>query len=502
MSSTAATWEKLAAELKQIALLKSAVSVLEWEEQTYMPPGGAEHRAAQTGLLAGVAHERATAAVIGELLAELQDTSDLDDIAAANVRLARRDYERATKLPRRLVEEMQQATSLGQHTWIKARKARDFSQFLPAFEKIVALKREQAQAYDMPGPLYDALLDDYEPEAKSADIEKVFAELRTHLVPLVADIKSAPQQPDRELMTRSYPVAAQRELGRTAAAAIGFSFENGRLDEAAHPFCSGFGPGDCRLTTRYDEHHFPGAFFGTLHEAGHGMYEQGLRPEAWGTPAGDSVSLGIHESQSRMWENFVGRSDAFWQHFFAPVRAAFPETLNNVTREQFVFAVNDVQPTFIRVEADEVTYNLHIMLRFELEQPLIAGDLQPADVPDAWNAAFERDFGLKPSHAAEGCLQDIHWSAGLFGYFPTYALGNMYAAQFFAAAGQELGDLPDQFARGEFAPLLDWLRTHIHQHGRRYSASELVQRVTGHPLSSTALVEYLQTKYRPLYGLA
>jgi carboxypeptidase Taq len=286
-----------------------------------------------------------------------------------------------------------------------------------------------------------------------------------------------------------------------AAAKIGFRFDEGRLDEAAHPFCNGFGPGDCRLTTRYDEHHFPGAFFGTLHEAGHGMYEQGLNREAFGTPMGESVSLGIHESQSRMWENFVGRSKAFWRHFYEPAQQAFPEALTTVSLEDFHFAINTVEPSLIRVEADEVTYNLHIMLRFELEQPLIAGDLEPEDVPAVWNEKFKKYFDLTPPNDSQGCMQDIHWSAGLIGYFPTYTLGNMYAAHFFEAARKDLGDLHAMFAKGEFAPLLNWLNTNIHQRGRQYPATELVRVVTDESLSHKPLMAHLHGKYDELYAL-
>jgi carboxypeptidase Taq len=349
--------------------------------------------------------------------------------------------------------------------------------------------------------LYDALLDGYEPGAKSEDIRRVFAALRDELVPLVESIRHAPRQPDHSILERRYPVDAQSAFGRQAAEKIGFSFTDGRLDESHHPFCSSFGPGDCRLTTRYDEHDFPQAFFGTLHEAGHGIYEQGLDREQFGLPMGDTVSLGIHESQSRMWENLVGRSRSFWRHFFEPARKAFPEALGDVSADEFHFAINTVQPSFIRVEADEATYNLHIMLRFEMEPALISGDLPPADLPAVWNETFKRYLGLTPADDAQGCLQDIHWSGGLIGYFPTYALGNMYAAQFFEAARRELGDLDEMFARGEFEPLRRWLGENIHRRGRQYPAPRLVEVVTGRPLSHEPLVRHLKGKFDALYGL-
>ena len=505
MSRTQELYAELVEQLTKAALLGSCGHLLSWDEQTYLPPGGAEHRASQLGFLAGLVHERATSPRIGELLSALEQSGELgeaDSAMAVNVREARRSYDRATKLPRRLVEELSRVTTLSQQAWVAARKASDFGRFLPWLRQVVDLKRQEAQAIGCgDGIPYDALLDDYEPGAKSSDVQAVFAPLRDALVELVAAIRESGRQPDISLLERRYPKPAQREFGREAAQAIGFRFDEGRLDEAAHPFCSGIGPGDCRLTTRYDEHHFPGAFFGTLHEAGHGIYEQGLERDAWGTPMGEPVSLGIHESQSRMWENFVGRSRAFWSHFYPRAQALFSEALRDVGQEAFYGAVNDVRPTFIRVEADEVTYNLHIMLRFELEQPLIAGDLSPDDVPGVWNETFARYFGITPPDDARGCLQDIHWSGGLIGYFPTYALGNMYAAQFFEAARESLGDLDAQFGRGEFQPLKDWLRENIHRRGKQYRAHRLVEIVTGRSLSHGPLMRHLHAKYDELYGL-
>jgi carboxypeptidase Taq len=296
-------------------------------------------------------------------------------------------------------------------------------------------------------------------------------------------------------------VDRQEVFGQAAAAAIGFDFDAGRLDVTTHPFCSGMGPGDCRITTRYNLRHFNDAFFGILHEAGHGIYEQGLDPEQFGTPLGSAVSLGIHESQSRMWENFVGRGRPFWEHFFPRARQVFHEALRDVALDDFVFAVNDVQPSFIRVEADEATYNMHIILRFELEQALIAGDLQPADVPGAWNEKFQQSFGLTPPTDALGCLQDVHWSSGGIGYFPTYTLGNMYAAQFMDQARRDLGDLDADFRHGDFGRLKGWLNERVHRPGQRYRAGELCRRVTGQPLSPKPLLNYLRQKFGPLYGI-
>jgi carboxypeptidase Taq len=498
-------YAELATLLQGAELLGSCASLLSWDEQTYMPPGGAEHRANQLGLLAGLAHDRRTAPRIGELLDELANDGDLGDPdgdLVANVREARRSYDRATKLPKRLVEELSRTTSLAQQAWAKAKKDADFPSFLPWLEKVIALKREEAAAIgSKSGVVYDALLDDYEPAMTTAEVAAVFGPLRDALVPLVTAIQQSPKKAPVEITERHYPKTAQRVFAEAAARRIGFDFDRGRIDESAHPFCSGSGPGDCRLTTRFHDHHFNSAFFGVLHEAGHGIYEQGLQPDAFGLGIGQACSLGIHESQSRMWENFVGRSRSFWEFFYRQAQQAFPAALSGTSLDDFHFAINDVRPSFIRVEADEITYNLHIMLRFELEQRLLSGELQPADVPTAWNETFRTFFNLTPATDAEGCLQDIHWSGGLVGYFPTYALGNMYAAQFFEQAREDLGDLDAMFARGEFLELKTWLNEKIHVHGKRYPASRLVQVVTGRPLSHEPLMRHLKTKFGALYGV-
>ena len=507
MSETQGRYSELMDLVRERALLSSCAAVLSWDEQVNLPPGGAEHRGNQLAMLSGMTHDLATRPRIGELLSELEESSDPGTEASpspesANVREARRHYDRATKLPKALVEELSRTGTLALQAWVKARQEKSFSGFQPWLEKMLDLKREEAAAIGYgDGQPYDALLDDYEPGATAAEIEARFEPLREELVKLVSAIADSPRKPDESILTRRFPQDSQKSFSTTAATAVGFCFDSGRLDIAAHPFCSGFGPGDCRLTTRYDEHHFPGAFFGTLHEAGHGIYEQGLSRESFGTAMGESVSLGIHESQSRMWENLVGRSRPFWEHFFEPARQMFPEALSDVTLDEFYRAVNDVRPSFIRVEADEVTYNLHIMLRFELEQAMLSGDLTAEDVPAVWNETFTRYFGITPADDAEGCLQDVHWSAGLFGYFPTYALGNLYAAQFFEQADSDLGGLHGQFARGEFTPLKTWLNEKIHRQGQRFRAQRLVEEVTGHPLSHEPLLRHLHSRFDPLYDL-
>lgn len=505
MGDAKQAYDALIAEVKQIALLGSCASVLGWDEQTYMPKGGVQHRSEQLALLAGMTHERFTSSQIGAWLADVEGSdlvSDSLSVEAVNVREIRKGYDRATKLPKDLVQELARMTTIGQQAWAEARSKSDFAQFQPHLEKIVDLKKKEAAALDIGKTPYDALLDEYEPGETTGNLTAVFAALRDELVPLVSAIVDSGKKPNLDIVKRHYAKEKQSEFGQLAASLIGFDFDRGRLDETAHPFCSGLGPGDTRLTTRYDEAFFPQAFFGTLHEAGHGIYDQGLDGAHYGTPMGSSVSLGIHESQSRMWENFVGRSRAFWTYFFPKAQGIFPDALNGVTEEEFYFAVNNVEASFIRVEADEVTYNLHILLRFEMEQALMNGGLKVADVPGAWQEKFETYFGITPPDDAQGCLQDIHWSFGGIGYFPTYTLGNLYAAQFFEQARADLGDLDSHFADGDFLSLKNWLNEKIHQPGQKYRASDLVENVTGQSLSHAPLIRHLKAKFESLYGIA
>ncbi len=504
MADVESTYQRLIAEIKQIALLGSCASVLGWDKQTYMPKGGAGHRAEQLALLVGMIHERATAPQIGDYLAEIENSdlvSDPYSEAAVNVRELRRDYDRAIKLPRSLVEELARVATISQQVWREAREKSDYALFQPHLKKILDLKYQQVRALGNGETPYDTLLDDYEPGETSENLTRVFSGLRDELVELVGAIAESGKKPDENILTRTYPIDQQEAFGKIAAAQIGFNFDNGRLDITTHPFCSGIGPGDTRLTTRYNTHHFSESFFSIMHEAGHGIYDQGLNDEYYGTPMGSSISLGIHESQSRMWENFVGRSEAFWAHFYPKVQAAFPDALSDVSERDFYGAINTIAPSFIRVEADEATYNLHIMLRFELEQALINGGLKAEDVPGVWNETFEKYLGITPPDDTQGCLQDIHWSGGGIGYFPTYALGNLYAAQFFEQARQEVGDLDAQFAEGVFDPLKNWLTEKIYSQGQRYRANELIEVVTGKPLSHEPLMRHLRAKYEPLYGI-
>lgn len=498
-------YAELGRRAREEAVLASCAMLLEWDEDTYMPQGGIEHRGNQLALLAGLQHQKATDRRIGDLLSEVEGSafvSDPHSPAAANVRELRRTYDRMTRLPRQLIEELTRTTTLAQHEWAAARCHADFARFRPWLERIVSLKRREAECLGYPDVPYDSLLDEFEPGARTRDLAQLFEALHRELVPLVNTVLYAPRKPKIEILHRSFPLDQQRVFGETVAAALGFDFERGRLDIAAHPFFGTIGPGDCRITARYSLNNFNHGFFSILHEAGHGLYEQGLDPEHFGAPMGEAVSLGVHESQSRLWENLVGRSRPFWAHFFPLARKTFPQALRGVTVDEFYFAVNHVEAAYNRVQADEVTYNLHILVRFQLEQALLAGELEPADLPGAWNEAYRHALGITPPDDAEGCLQDGHWGAGLIGYYPTYTMGNVFAAQLFAKAEEELGNLDVAFAQGDFAGLLHWLRDKVYRHGRRYPAPSLIERVTGSSLDPGPLIRHLRQKYCTLYEIA
>jgi carboxypeptidase Taq len=499
-----ATYDALCAHSRQTAILASIRGLLDWDERTKMPPAAGAFRAEQGALLAGEIHKRQTDPRVGDWLAELADsplTADPHGDAGTVVRELRRQYDKKTKLPQSLVEELSRTATLAEQKWVEARKANDFAMFRPLLERLLELKRQEAAALGYSNTPYDPLLDDYEPHATTAEVGRVLADLRDALAPLVQQIVGSGRKPDSSVLRREFPLDVQEAFGKEISAAMGFDYNAGRLDTTTHPFCGGAGPGDVRITTRYAKNDFGDAFFSILHEAGHGMYEQGLPREHFGLPIGETVSLGIHESQSRMWENQVGRSRAFWEHVLPRAGRAFPAALGDAKLDVVYAAINEVQPSLIRVDADEVTYNLHILIRFELERAMVEDDLQVGDLPGAWREKYQKYLGITPPSDAEGALQDVHWSAGLFGYFPTYSLGNLYAAQFFAKASAELGDLPGAFRCGDFAPLLTWLREHIHKQGQRYTAAELVERVTGKPLSHAAWIGQMRAKYGELYGL-
>ncbi|WP_419193994.1 carboxypeptidase M32 [Novipirellula herctigrandis] len=494
-------------QAREAMLLQTVADLLEWDERTGMPIGGGDYRAQQVSHLRGKVHRLRTSEKYGETLLRLSESlpqgHDLASDAPATIRGLTRHWNRDHRLPDDLVERTARATVKGQQAWDAARKADDFSMFRDALAEVLVLKREAGEriAEGTDRSVYEALLDEYEPDARVHHLNRVFAELRTPLVRLIDQIRGASQQPNRELLERDYPVDIQRRLSRFVAEQVGFDFQRGRLDETSHPFCTTLGPSDCRILSRYDANWLPGGLLGTLHEAGHGMYEQGLRSDWFGLPPGSYCSLGIHESQSRLWENQVGRSRAFWQWLFEHTKEMFGSTLADVSLDDFHFAINQVQPSLIRVEADEATYNLHIIIRFDLEQQLIDGSLSVDDLPEAWNARYQSDLGICPPSAADGVLQDVHWSAGLIGYFPTYTLGNLASAQLYDAVKDQIEGLEEGFSEGHFQPLLAWLRSKVHERGQCESGNQIVENATGKPLCAESLIGYLQNKLGNLYGL-
>ncbi|MBL0927247.1 MAG: carboxypeptidase M32 [Phycisphaerales bacterium] len=509
---TAADALKAHAELLALArehsLLSSCADLLEWDGETFMPRGGVGHRAEQLAALAGVLHEKASAPRVGRLIEKawpLGVDRGPDSPEAANLRELKRRHERAARLPRRLIEERARVAAVAQQAWAQAREERDFAVFRPWLEKIVELVRAEAAAIAPSLDPYDALLDLYEPGMTGAEISRLIAEIGPPLRTLLAAHgpfgkrrgRSGGAGPGAGVLEREFPTDRQKLFVQAVAASLGFDLEQGRLDVGQHPACIAIGPGDTRLTARYAERQFASGFFAVLHEVGHGLYDQGMDPADAGTPMHDAPSLGMHESQARLWENLVGRSRGFWKHFFPRLRNVFHEALARTKPEAFLAAVNRVQPTLNRAEADEVTYNLHVAIRFDLERSMVRGDLAAADLPEAWRAAYAAALGIEPSDDAEGCLQDGHWAAGLFGYFPTYLLGNVYAAQIYAAAARDLGDPDAAFARGDFSVLLGWLREKVYRPGRRFSAAELLRRVTGEAPAPAAMLAALQARYRP-----
>jgi carboxypeptidase Taq len=500
-------YAQLLAELREIAVLGSINATLGWDQEVMMPPAAAELRGEQAALLSTLMHERRTSSALGDLIARCEGDAETmaDPDAAANLRNLRHDYDRVTKLPTQLVREMAEVSTLSISRWREARENGDFAAFAPWLERLVRLNRDTAEALGVPdgGELYDALLENYEPGMRAAELDRVFGELRTGLVPLIRELREEGTRPDTAWMDMPLAVDAQVAFNRSVVERMGFDFSGGRLDVSTHPFCESAGPGDTRMTTRYEEKQLLSALHGTMHETGHGLYEQGLpKAERFGQPLAEAASMGIHESQSRMWENLVGRSRPFWEWALPELqRQVGAPAVAALDIDTVYGGLNVVEPGLIRIESDEATYNLHIMLRFDLERALLRGDLSVADLPGAWNERMRADLGLEVPSDKEGVLQDIHWSMGAIGYFPTYTLGNLYAAQLWDALSRDLPDLDDQLRRGEFGGLLGWLRTHVHAHGRRYTAPELCQRATGRPLSHEPLLRYLEGKLRPVYGL-
>ncbi len=493
--------------VREANLLGGTAELLSWDREVMMPEGGLDYRSKQLAQIAKLQHEQFTCKRLGELLAVCEADAELTthplSCEAVNLREVRRSYDRQTKLPAALVQQEAELGSYAQHEWATARKNNNFKHFQPWLEQCVELLRRKAECYgwSSDGEPWDALAEDYEPGCTAAEVARVFTPLRQSLQNLLSDLLSSGRMPSNAFNELVLPTQQQEAFVRFVAENIGFDFGRGRLDRSTHPFCAGTHPGDVRLTTRFHDANVNDALGSTMHEAGHGMYEQGLLPIHWGTPMGEAVSLSIHESQSRLWENQVGRSQTFWKWLHPKLGEFFGDAVGGLSWADVYGAANLVRPDLIRVEADEATYNMHIMIRFEIERALMKGDLHVADLPSVWNQRYKEYLGIDVPDDARGCLQDIHWSMLSIGYFPTYTLGNLYGAQFFEAAIEAIPDLHQQFERGNFKALRTWLNENIHAHGKRYLAADLCEQVTGKPLSAAPLMRHLEAKLKPLYGV-
>lgn len=496
--------EQLKQRLGEIDDLSKAAAVLDWDQQTYMPPGGLEARSWQLATLQRLAHEKFTCKEMGDLLQETLLCIELLDADSDDARLVRvmwREYQKQIKIPASLVAELARKTSIAHQVWEDARTEKRFAAFQPILEDLVQLSRRKAENLGYTDHIYDPLLDMYEPEMKTADVERTFKELKTAIIGLIQGIAQHRDAVRDTVFWQEFDVQQQWLFGIEVLQRMGFDFERGRQDKSAHPFTTNFSPDDVRITTRLYPNMFASALFSSIHEGGHALYEQGVSKTLLRTPICAGASMAVHESQSRFWENVIGRSRAFWRYFLPRLQTYFPEQLRDVSLENFYRSINVVRPDFIRVEADEVTYNLHIFLRFELETALIGGDIEVKDLPALWNQKMQKYLGLTPPDDAAGVLQDVHWSAALFGYFPTYALGNVLSMQFCDCMKRDLPEFDEMVARGEFAPILAWLREKIHTHGSKFTPAELVRRVTGEAMDPQAYIAYLQGKYGELYGV-
>ena len=491
---------ELKAILGEVFDLNSATALLSWDQNTYMPRAGAEARGQQMGTLGKIAHEMFTSDKVGKLLDELKDAFPVGSDEAALIKVTRRDYEKRTRVPSEFVAEQAQVTAAAHEGWMEGRIKSDYSIFEPHLAKVLDLTNRYIEFFPKSDHPYDILLDDYEPGMKTADVQTIFARLRKEQVELLRAIASK-RQVDDSFLHLKYPEAKQRAFGEKVITAFGFDPNKNRQDKSPHPFCTSFSINDVRITTRYQEDFFNPYLFGAMHETGHALYEGGVNPAYERTPLASGASLGVHESQSRMWENLVGRSLRFWEHFYPELQKTFPTQLGNVSLRKFYKAINKVEPSLIRVEADEATYNMHIMLRLEIEIAMVEGAVALRDLPALWNARMKEYLGVVPPNDAQGVLQDIHWSFGGIGYFSTYSLGNLISAQLWEKINKDLPDLSAQIRKGQFGALLGWLRENVHQYGRKYEPQELVKKVTGSKIDPAPYLRYLKAKFADVYGL-
>ncbi|MGB9184773.1 MAG: carboxypeptidase M32 [Solirubrobacteraceae bacterium] len=507
MTSVGEYLRDLQLRMAELADLGHVSALAHWDQQTKMPHGGGAGRAESLATLERISHDLFTADETGRLLegAERETaTAEPDSDEACLVRLVRRDWDKARRVPTELAAELAHAASTGQEAWVIARATSDFATFAPALERNFELVRRYVECHlghDGYECAYDVMLDDYEPRMRTKTVTALFGELTGTLVPFLSRLTSEGSVPDDALLFAEAPVERQRELVADAISMMGFTYETWRMDDTVHPFATRIGDGDVRITTRWDETYFPMGLYGAMHECGHGLYEAGVDPRLARSPLGSGESLGMHESQSRMWENMVGRGRPFCTVLAPLVARRIGGALASVQPDELHRAVNRVKPSFIRVEADEATYSLHIVLRFELEQRLVDGTLAIKDLPEAWNQRFYELFGLEVQNDADGVLQDVHWSAGLIGYFPTYALGNLIAGQLWECVHAAVPDLDDQLAAGQLSSLREWLRENLHRHGSKFTTDELLQRAGAGPISVGPFTRHLKDKLGSVYGL-
>lgn len=496
--------EELKVLLGEISDLHAAEAVLSWDQQTYMPLGGAESRAMQMTTLAKKAHELFISDKIGQLLTDIEAKAgdlDYDSFEASLIRVTRRNYKRMKRLPPKLVAELAKACALGDIAWRKAREKSDFSIFKPHLKKILDLTIQKAEALGYKERIYDALLYNFEPEMKTSQVEKLINELKAELISLVKEISEQQNAVDDSIFDQDFNIDKQWNFGIKVIRRLGFDFEHGRQDRSTHPFTTSFSTNDVRLTTRIYKDKFKEALFGSIHEAGHGMYEQGIDQTFNRTILRDGASLGVHESQSLLWENIIGHSKGFWIFWLPRLKEYFPNQLDGVDIDTFYRAVNKVCPSLIRIDADEVTYNLHIFLRFEIENLMLEHQVKVKELPELWNLKMEEYLGIRPPNDAKGVLQDIHWSMGGIGYFPTYFLGNLLSVIFYNQAINDLPNIPEQIKKGNFTPLRKWMRKKIHNEGAKYTPEELVKRVTGGPICTEPFLTYIKKKYAEIYNI-
>jgi carboxypeptidase Taq len=502
MTDIRKTYENLITEYKAYTTLGSVAGLLHWDMQTMMPPKGAKQRADQMAILSGLSHQKLTSQKVGELLNNLKNsTNSLTEAERANLREIDIDYSRATRIPQELVEELTRQRSIAHSVWERAREAADFSMFAPELEKLVELSKKEAECIGYEETPLDALIDEFEPGATVSSLTAMFDEVKTATIPLLNKVLASQVKAKFDFQKNNFTAAKQKAFGGELTEAVGFDKQGSRLDTAIHPFCSG-GRGDIRITTRYNPHAPQQAIFGIIHETGHGLYEQGLREETLGTPLSQALSYGLHESQSRMWENFIGRSWPFWKNFYPMLTKYFAKELQGMSVDDWVLAVNHVERSLVRVEADELTYDLHIILRFEIERDLFANKISVSDLPKVWNQKIEDYLGLTPPNdGKEGVMQDVHWGMGSFGYFPSYSVGNICAAQLWKTMNAAMPDMERKIEAGDFGDILNWLIKNVHEQGRSYSRDELMKRATGKPMAVADYVSYLTEKYSRLFKL-